>query len=222
MTRCAVWIGLLLAAPASACTIVCGGLELKPTFNVNVQLLEMPLESAEVRIDGPLKKTFRTNRDGTVKIGPLPAGVYSIRAYKLGLQVASECAVMVSNRTAAVSSLKLAWSGTPEQISGAGGRLIEPINEAGTRKLTRKPLPNTKVLLSGFQGGTWESVTDADGRFKFSGVPDGLYTVRVSDVSANVVRVTRSAGLRQLELLFFPETNGSCGAMILIDPSFFN
>lgn len=212
MTRVALLIGLLHAAPAWGCSILCNGLEVKQTFIVDVQISERPLEGAEVVIEGPLKKTFRTTRGGTVKVGPLPSGIYSIRARKLGVEVAYECAVKVSTRRQAIGSLKLDLKDAQEQMVRAAGRLAEP------GKTIRNPLAGKRVLLSGFFGGEWESITSSDGTFRFPGVPDGFYSLRFVDVGAMVVQITASAEQQELDVLFFADT--SCGPMLIVDPFF--
>ena len=71
---------------------------------------------------------------------------------------------------------------TVELQEARRGRLLGRVeNEAG------QPVPRFPLVLTGARGGRWEQVADGEGRFAFSGLPQGIYTLTAGPLSQGLL-----------------------------------
>jgi hypothetical protein len=153
---------------------------------------EVPIEGVNIHLFGPVTSSFTTRRDGFYSFTDLPDGVYSIvqtqpAGYDDGLDtqgqpVIGSVANDRFNGLAVSGGIKLVRYNFGErtlvapQPNSIAGAVYLDTNSNGVYDSSEKPLAGVIVQLTG-NGIERTFVTDDQGIYRFTDLPDGTYNV---------------------------------------------
>ncbi len=240
-TVAALILVMLSPGSSAACSMAgcAGGGELKSDFAAEFIQDGKPLARVIVEItsigENGGSKYFpgRTATDGIVHISKLPPGDYSLDAQLLGIGVGHAC-FHVSPHTSRKAKKKLSfeWSEFPPETRQAAGKLIDSQPGKGGEPIwnlthrTEVPVGAAKLTLrSPFSEAVYTTISDDEGHFVFSEIPDGLYVLHLegktsaagpTSYSADLLfRLRGSAKQKTLLLTERDAGGGSCGGWSL-------
>jgi len=195
-TRVVLPLLLLLAVHARASSAVAclgNGFEMRRDFVVTVLHEDRPLAGVSVEVttnsDSDEVQRFSgiTDADGRVRVAGLPPGDYWLKAQLLGITAAYHCSHIadISSRKAK-SALRYDWGDLAPATSRIAGKLMDCLRGEGESPLlnllhcTPVPVVGARFRLqSPTTGGTYTTISDADGSFAFDSVPHGTYVLHV-------------------------------------------
>lgn len=237
-----MFLFLVTALPASACSAAAcldQGVEMQPAFSVKVSHDGKPLAGVTVEIttfaEGSNSKVFSatTKAHGNAHVLKLPPGNYWLKAELLGVIAGSHCfhvATTPSGR--AKRRLKFDWGDLAPSTRSVRGQIIDSQPGKGGTPLWNLvhrvdvPITNATLRLQNpISGAAYRALSDSNGQFLFSDVPQGAYVLHVDGggVQGNagyegadlLVKVSPKADGDELLLSHREAGGGSCGGLSL-------
>jgi len=236
-----VLISILLypTAPRACSMVGCinNGVEMRPDFVVKVTHDGKPLARVSVVVrNGSGHGSFSgiTVSDGTVHVTGLAAGEYWLETEFFGIDADVQC-FHIANRTSRKAKRKVEyeWGDFVPATRQMAGRLIDivPASPGGTPiwnllHSVNVPIDGAKLRVQDpFSGAIYSTVSDVDGHFSFSQIPDGLYVFHVPagtipsgrqyESTDVLIRLSDRARWGTFEVVWRLPENGSCGGASL-------
>ncbi len=138
-----------------------------------VEVDDSPLADVNVTLSGPQAGSGTTSATGEYSFSGLRDGEYTVEIRGFPAQVSFTATSMKVNLGVHDKAV-VDFSGSTSRNSSISGMVT----------LEGAPLDHVTVTLSGPQSGTM--TTDASGRYSFTGLRDGMYTVSVSDYRSDI------------------------------------
>jgi hypothetical protein len=174
-----------------------------------------------------------TASDGTVHVADLPAGVYWLDAELLGITAGSQC-FHIGNRTSRKAKRKVTyeWGDLAPAIRQVAGRLIDSQPGQGGSPLWNQfhrvegPISEARLRLQdALSDGVYSTLSNSEGHFSFSSIPNGIYVLHVEggtapggrgiESSDHLIRLSGNAKGDTLLLSHRDAGFGSCGGTSL-------
>jgi hypothetical protein len=174
------------------------GVELRPDFVVRVTHGDKPLQGVSVLVssaaEGNVNKLFSgvTAADGSVRVVDLPPGEYWLNAELLGIVAGTEC-FHVGPRPSRRAKRKVnyEWGDLAPATRQIAGRLIDSQPGQGGAPLwnllhrVEAPIGEARLKLQDpLSGAVYSTISDSDGHFSFSSIPNGIYVLHVEGGTA--------------------------------------
>ena len=232
---------VLLASIIPATTFACSlagclgrGIEFRRSFTVAVVHAGRPLPGVSIQITGTTRDAVpqlffaQTSSDGTARFSDVPPGDYWISVELLGVGAGYECFhVKAQSSRKAKTKRRYEWGDLAPAFRQASGRFLDSLPGTGgtpLQNLLRRvevPVAGARMeLRQPFTGAVYRTLSEANGRFAFSHVPDGIYVLHIEggdgsdrslDADGILVEFGETARENVLLIVHRDAGGGSCG-----------
>ncbi len=168
------------------------------SFTVRVTADQTPLSGVRVEVKTFYQKAGKedkvlfkgtTGADGSMRVPKLKSGHYILSAAYLGLPVAYDCFRVGGHSGRPQKDMSYTWGDDAPSTGEIRGVLTNGEIDVKWSVVERMTHPRIAVPISGatlsLRGPSvkepYTTITNADGRFDFSGVPNGVYVLHVDE-----------------------------------------